>query len=229
MQNIPHINYFNTMQLSEKGRFFSAPGILFSIVIGWGIIFTVHNRSAVSGPESTVSSVYALVAGTALRAVPEEVLSPEVVQSMLREKRLFDSRRNADGYGVSHKYEMQKNGKIVYDHVSGLMWQQAGSWNDMNYRDVKNYISSLNKEQFAGYNDWRLPTLEEVISLMEPGKKAFDLHIDPVFDPCQKRIWTSDFRKDGMVWVVWFCPGFCDYTYTDDNIRHYVRAVRIKI
>lgn len=116
----------------------------------------------------------------------------------------------------------------VYDHISGLIWQQAGSLREMNYRDAKNYISAMNKERFAGYHDWRLPTLEEAISLVEPAKKDGGLHINPVFDPCQKRVWTSDFRKDGMVWVVWFDSGFSDYAYTDNNISHYVRAVRVR-
>ncbi|MCB9501891.1 MAG: DUF1566 domain-containing protein [Deferribacteres bacterium] len=33
------------------------------------------------------------------------------------------------------------------------------------------YIDSLNKANFAGYSDWRLPTLEEAMTLMEPEKK----------------------------------------------------------
>ncbi|MBI2472726.1 MAG: DUF1566 domain-containing protein [Planctomycetes bacterium] len=228
MEDIPHKDYFNTIQRPKNGRPSFVPCILFAIIIGWGIISIVHNKAAFPEPERFAHSVYASVVGTVLRATPEEALSPEVVQSMLREKGLFDSRRNATGHGVSHKFKMQKNGKVVYDHVSCLMWQQTGSQNDMNYQDAKNYISALNKERFAGYNDWRLPTLEEAISLMEPAKKDGDLHIDPVFDPCQKRVWTSDFRKDGTAWVVWFDSGFCDYAYTDNNIRHYVRAVRVK-
>lgn len=128
--------------------------------------------------------------------------------------------------GFSHHYEIQKDGKIVYDHASGLMWQRAGSQHEMNYRDAQDFVAALNKGRFAGYHDWRLPTLEEAVSFVESEKKNGDLHIDPVFDPCQKRVWTSDLRKGGMAWTVWFDSGFCDYAYVDNNIRHYVRAVR---
>lgn len=226
MQIIPHKEYFNTIHQFKTKSFSFVPGILFTITTGWGIISIVHNKAAVSEPKRTAHSVYTLATGTSLRDTPEKALSPEMVQSMIREKGLFDSRRNASGHGVSHQYELQKDGKVVYDQSSRLMWQRAGSQNDLNYRDAKNYISTLNKDRFAGYNDWCLPTLEEAISLMGPAKKDGALYIDPVFDPFQKRVWTSDFRNDGMVWAVWFDSGFCDYAYTDNNVRHYVRAVR---
>ena len=226
MQNIPHKKYFNIMHRVKNKPFSFVPGVLFPITIGWGAISIVHNKAAVSESKRTAHLVYASATGTVLHDTPEKVLSPEVVQSMIRKKGLFDSRRNASGHGVSHQYELQKDGKVVCDHSSGLLWQRAGSQNDVNYRDAKNYISALNKDRFCGYNDWRLPILEEAISLMVPAKKDGALHIDPVFDPFQKRVWTSDFRKDGMAWTVWFDSGFCDYAYTDNNIKHFVRAVR---
>lgn len=222
MQNIPHKKYFNTFLRLKNKSFSFVP-----LIIGWEIVSIVHDKAAVPKPEKNAHSVYASVIGTTLRNAPEKALSSEVVQGMLKEKGLFDSRRNAAGRGVSHQYEIQKDRKVVYDHSSGLMWQRAGSQNDMNYHDAKDYIVTLNKDRFAGYNDWRLPILEEAISLVEPVKKDGDLHIDQVFDPCQKRVWTSDFRKDGMAWTVWFDSGFCDYAYTDNNIRYYVRAVRV--
>ncbi len=226
MQYIPRKNSCNAAQ-RPKNRWFSfVPGIIFLTIIGWWVIAIVHKKTVVSAPESAIHLVSASVVRTPLRATPEGALLPEVVQGVLREKGLFDSRRNPAGSDVSHQYEMQKDGTVVYDHVSCLMWQQAGSPNEMNYRDAKDYISALNKERFAGYRDWRLPTLEEGISLVEPSKNDGGLHIDPVFDPRQKKVWTSDFRKDGMAWTVWFDSGFCDYAYTDNNIKHHVRAVR---
>ncbi len=228
MLNIPHKVHLTSIHRLKNKSYSFIPGMLFFIIIGWTVISVVHNTAAVSEPGRKTHSVYASVIGTSLRHLPEKALSPDAVQGMLREKGLFDSRRNAAGHDLSHQYEIQKDGKVVYDHTSGLMWQQAGSQNDMNCRDIKDYIAILNEDRFAGYNGWRLPTLEEAVSLVEPTKKNGDLYIDPVFDPRQKRVWTSDFRKAGMAWVVWFDSGFCDYTYTDNNIRHYVRAVRRK-
>jgi hypothetical protein len=30
----------------------------------------------------------------------------------------------------------------------------------MIYKDAKDYIAELNNKHFAGYNDWRLPTVD---------------------------------------------------------------------
>jgi hypothetical protein len=79
----------------------------------------------------------------------------------------------------------------------------------MTYADAENYIRELNKKGVAGYNDWRLPTLEEAMSLMEPSEKHGDLYIDPVFDKTQRWIWTADKLRAGVAWVVSFGSGYC--------------------
>ncbi len=202
------------------------PGILIPVIIGLVVMIIINNEVAVPWLKRTSNPENSTIIKTTLRDKTEKGLSPETVQIMLRNKGIFDSRRNPSGPGISHKYEAQSGGTVVYDRTTGLMWQQSGSQSDMNYERVKNYISELNREQFAGYNDWRLPTLEEAMSLMEPTIKNGDLHIDQIFDPCQMRIWTSDFRRDSMSWVVRFDAGYCDYVYNDSNNNYSVRAVR---
>ena len=103
MQIIPYKEYFNTIHRFKTKLFSFVPGILFPITIGWGVISIVHNKAAVSEPKRTAHLVYTSATGTSLRDTPEKALSPEVVQSMIREKGLFDSRRNASGSGVSHQ------------------------------------------------------------------------------------------------------------------------------
>ena len=202
------------------------PGILIPIIIGLVVVIIVNNEVAVPRLKRASNPENSTIIKKTFRFKQEEGLSPETVQIMLRNKGIFDSRRNPSGPGISHEYEAQNGGTVVYDHASGLRWQQSGSRNDMNYERAKKYIPELNHEQFAGYNDWRLPTLEEAMSLMEPTQKNSNLHIDQIFDPCQVRIWTSDFRRDSMSWVVRFDAGYCDYVYNDSNNNYFVRAVR---
>ena len=203
------------------------PGSLVLLII-LVLIAIVPANSIVSAPMETdaIESTGIVVTAIFLRNTPENGLSPEKIQSVLKEKGLFDSRRNPLGKGITHAYEIQKAGKFVHDRAVHITWQQSGSQKEMNYAEAKHYISQLNRDQFAGYNDWRLPTTEEAMSLMQSVKKRSGLNIDQVFDPLQERIWTSDIRKEGTAWVVRFDSGYCDYAYTDANIKYHVRAVR---
>jgi hypothetical protein len=128
---------------------------------------------------------------------------------------------------TDNEYELQSDGKVVYDKATGLMWQQSGSNSYMSFGAAKKYIVKLNSKNFAGYNNWRLPTLEEAKSLLEPKRnETNNLYIDPIFNKMQEWIWTSDQYSAWSGCVVDFRSGTCDnFGYYGDNFG-YVRAVR---
>lgn len=170
----------------------------------------------------------------ALRSKPTEGnLTVGAVKSMLLRYNFYCEKYdwsneycNPNGTGIQHNYEKQsKNGvDVVVDHASGLMWQQSGSKNYTNNADAKQYVDQLNRDKFAGYSDWRLPTLEEAMSLMETTKMNDDLYIDPKFGKTQRWIWTSDSYSASSAWVVDFNDGNCNI----NDFEYYgcVRAVR---
>jgi len=161
-----------------------------------------------------------------LRSQPLDALSFNEAQKMLQAKDFFASDWNPSGKGPQHQYEVkEKDGeKLVIDHATGLTWQQAGSSNSMTYADAEKYVRDLNAKKFAGFNDWRLPTLEEAMSLMEP-KPSGDLYIDPVFDRTQRWIWTADKADSaGVAWVAHFSVGICRHGLVADGA--FVRVVR---
>jgi hypothetical protein len=154
-------------------------------------------------------------------------LSGADAASMIKQKGYYDEYKNPGGKGIAHQYEAKtlSADKVVFDHATGWMWQQSGSADFMYYQDAKKYINRLNREQFAGFTGWRLPTLEEAMSLMESEKKNGDLYINPVFDPKQGWIWTTDHYSASHAWGVFFDSGGCyDGDIAVFNI--YVRAVR---
>jgi len=137
-------------------------------------------------------------------------LSTEQVTRMLNQHDFFDSIYNKKGKGIQHLYlELGDESRVVFDLATGLMWQQGGSSEPMKFEEVQNWIADLNRKRYAGYNDWRLPTLEEAMSLMEPKKLNKDLYIDQVFGSQQRWIWTSDPYSGaaGAQWVVGFYSG----------------------
>jgi len=161
-----------------------------------------------------------------LRSKPLQKLSRATVNEMLKKEDFFDSSANKAGKGLAHEYEkIQRDGvKLVTDQATGLAWQQSRSENSMDFEKAKIYIQQLNSEKHAGFDDWRLPTLEEAMSLMETKQKNTDLYIDPIFDKNQRYIWTADKWDASNVWVVNFLNGYCVIRHVD--VIGYVRAVR---
>lgn len=125
------------------------------------------------------------------------------------------------------RFELQraeKDGQIVLDRTTGLIWQQSGSPNYMNYADAEEYVRDLNAKHFAGFSDWRLPTRDEAMTilLLQP---VNNFYADPVFDRTQRWIWTANKADSaGVAWVVSFYAGSC-YDCGVSN-GTFVRAVR---
>jgi len=162
-----------------------------------------------------------------IRNKPKE-LSTADVNEMLKEHGFYNRDQNPDGKGVNHKYKLQtiRGDKVVFDEATSLMWQQSGSDEVMKFDAAKNWIKKRNQLVYAGFQGWRLPTLEEGMSLMEPEEKNNGLHINLVFDRNQRWIWTSDLVQGEpyAVWVVHFYYGNCYWYHI--TTKRYVRAVR---
>jgi|GEM_PF-5431017 len=123
---------------------------------------------------------------------------------------------------VSNEFKDNGNGTIT-DQATGLMWQKSGTDKAIKkYEAAKDYIRELNRKGFAGYSDWRLPTVDELKTLLKPKEMNGDLYIDPIFDNKQRYCWTSDTRSSGGAWLVDF--GYGNVTW--GNGYYYVRAVR---
>ena len=114
---------------------------------------------------------------------------------------------------------------VVIDSATGLMWHQSGSDEHTKWNHAKDWIRSLNSRGYAGYLDWRLPTLEEAASLLE-SSKSNGLYIDSVFSNKQEYIWTGD--KDSSEAAAWGVDfdggGVANFTVSKYDL--YVRPVR---
>ncbi len=197
-------------------------------IIGVVVLVTVCEKPAF-GEVDRGETEANLIPEVIFRSTSRGRLSGDSVIDMLNDNDFYDRDWNSSASGFSNNYKLQNGGKVVFDRASGLMWQQSGSAKDISYGDAKRYVTQLNNNQFAGYSDWRLPTLEEAMSLIEPIEKGGGLNIGVVFDNTQRWIWTSDMNSTSLAWLVNFVSGNC-YTYVNDYFDFasggYVRSVR---
>ncbi len=147
------------------------------------------------------------------------------------------NKHNYGFYGhstINNNYESKSinGGGVVIDHTTGLIWHQSGSEKEMDWPKAKQWVKDLNNKGYAGYSDWRLPTVEEAISLLEPNINANSLYIDPAFDAKQTGIWTGDENDsadylDGA-WSVRFSGGYGggNACWVYDNAINHVRPIR---
>ncbi len=142
---------------------------------------------------------------------------------MIEANKYFDSRLNPEGKGVENDFKVQvvKGATVIYDAATKLTWQRGSEFPHMSWIEAKAYVDTLT---YAGFDDWRLPTLEEAMSLMEPKKNEHGLYIDPIFDKKPQWIWTADKYSASRAWFVSFVDGGCSYSGVDFSF--YVRAVR---
>ena len=68
-------------------------------------------------------------------------------------------------------YTKSSDGLTVKDGVTGLTWQKTyekGSFGGMYYwAETQTVVDNLNKQNYGGYNDWRVPTIKELYSLWD--------------------------------------------------------------
>lgn len=123
---------------------------------------------------------------------------------------------------IANAFEAQ--GGTVFDKATNLHWEQSGCEYPVNRQEAQGYIDSLNNSRFGGYSDWRLPTVDELKSLLTPVAQGRDLCIPPQFDPRQARLWSCDRRTFTQSWTADVELGFI--SRHDDTCSNFVRAVR---
>lgn len=145
--------------------------------------------------------------------------------------------------GVTASYTDNGDGTIT-DNVSGLTWEKLSDDGSIHDKDntytwanafsVK--IANLNATSFAGYNDWRLPNVKELQSIINFGvvnpstypefSNACMGGCTPTTCSCFQvaSYWTSTTAQNASAWVVFFSEGRTIFTLKTGTF--YVRAVR---
>jgi len=137
---------------------------------------------------------------------------------------------NNEYINIINEYVANGNG-TVSDCATGLMWQISGAKKKLTYADAHNYVKQQNQTLFAGFNKWRLPTLDELASLIEvndndsyTNTQPNGLYINTIFNKKYDLCWSSDKTLDGKAWYLNYYSGGIECT--EDYRDNYVRLVR---
>ena len=59
----------------------------------------------------------------------------------------------------------------VTDPNTGLIWKKTDAWLDTHkfytWQAHREYVDNINKEKFAGYDNWRIPSKAEALTLVD--------------------------------------------------------------
>jgi hypothetical protein len=147
--------------------------------------------------------------------------------------------------GTARSYTDNGDGTIT-DNATGLVWEKlnrAGGIHDVGntytWEEAFQKIADLNTANFAGHKDWRLPNVNELLSLVNYGKFVYTeaiAAVDSAFDNgvdsfTWARYWSSTWRETfgQAAYVVDFALGTADPVWIIDPAQTAyicVRAVR---
>jgi len=70
----------------------------------------------------------------------------------------------------------------IIDRATGLTWSKADNGQAMNWQDALAWVQKKNAEKFLGHDDWRLPSVKELQSIVDYTRSP-DTSQSPAIDP----------------------------------------------
>ncbi len=110
--------------------------------------------------------------------------------------------------------------RTVLDRATNLVWQREGSRYPLTFAAAHAYVRQLNDARYDGHGRWRLPTVNELLSLLPDGDHG-GLPESPEWPV--KWLWSCDRHGHHESWYVNMDMGYAGVR--DVNCLNHVRAV----
>jgi hypothetical protein len=102
-------------------------------------------------------------------------------------------------------------GDTVTDYLSGLTWTRNTSFSKVfiNWNDAAQLIQKMNTNMEFGFDDWRIPHIQELESLIDLGTHSPALPVDHSFTNIQDFYWsgTTSVYEPRYAWALYMKDG----------------------
>jgi hypothetical protein len=128
-------------------------------------------------------------------------------------------------------FSFDKSGSCVLDKVSGLTWQK-GPYAQKTYADLSAYVGTVNAASTCGHTDWRLPTANELLNLMDVSKLSGAVanadYLGVVNDAMKEQFWSSEVTAASSTVNAWLVDADSNgvISWTGQTSLKNVRLVR---
>jgi serine/threonine-protein kinase len=123
---------------------------------------------------------------------------------------------------IANHFRANRDGTVT-DEATGLVWQRSGSDYPMSWEEALGYVERLNRTRFAGRAAWRIPTVDELMSLLSDNAEPGHSCTAPLFHAAGRPLWSADRRSYTAAWYVNMEMGFV--CWQDFSCCFFLRAV----
>ncbi len=94
------------------------------------------------------------------------------------------------------------NKRLIHCIDTQLMWQRQGAGFTLPWQKAHEYIEYLNSTEWRGFTNWRLPTLDELNSVLRLPSLLRDYCFESYFSNSIHWLWSSDTCTKKKAWLV---------------------------
>jgi len=170
-----------------------------------------------------------------IKEIEKVIYKDRIVEKIVHKEKIVYKDKIIDKPILKHNSEHSKieNELTWEDKETNLMWQNEISTSRIDWQEAVEYAEILNKKKYAGYSDWKLPSLNELKTILERDayksmgrstyikRELFSYSIQEF-----QTTWTlSEGVTSNTACVVNFRNGRC-YDWNERKEKHFVRCVR---
>ena len=123
----------------------------------------------------------------------------------------------------------------ILDKETGLVWAKEDSWpvaqDWLNFQESLQFVDDMNKKDYLGFHDWRIPEREEIEKLFMADSTIMarsnnEIHLDPLFAPGGGNAsWCLPFDQQAAFYFSYTSGN--TQQFDQDYSQGYVRLVRL--